>query len=188
MLLTLLVVYGVGFILVMVVRAVLAAAPRHARLERLLNCIPWLNHARGNLAMARFTKVYHMGILAGLSMVETVTSAASAAHHGALGEAGRALAQAAREGQLLGPVMLATPAFPKAFARSYATAEQSGTLDKDLERWSGVFQTDAARASATLASVLTTILYGSILLFVAWGIWSFYSGYFNALEHIGGDS
>jgi len=39
-----------------------------------------------------------------------------------------------------------------------------------------------------LASVLTTILYGSILLFVAWGIWSFYSSYFNALEHIGGDS
>ncbi len=187
LLVTLLAVYAAGFSGVMLLRALLNAAPKHPRLERLLDCLPWVKRARGNLAMARFTKVYHMGILAGLSMVETAQSAASAAHNAALDEAGRALVLAVGEGQLLGPVMLASPAFPKAFARSYATAEQSGTLDKDLERWSALFQADAARAAASLATVLTSLLYGSILVFIGWGIWSFYSGYFKALEHFGAE-
>jgi len=185
LLLALLMVYAAGFGLLLLVRAVLRAAPRHAGIDRLLNRIPGVKAARSNLAMARFTKVYHMGILAGLSMVETAESAARAANSGALGEAGRALAAAASEGKQLGPVLLAIPAFPKAFARSYATAELSGTLDKDLERWSEVFQADAGRAAATLATLLSTLLYGAILLFVAWGIWSFYSGYFSSLERIG---
>lgn len=185
LLVALLGVYAAGGIVLLAARAVLKAAPRHARIDRLLNRIPWVKGARGNLAMARFTKVYHMGILAGLSMVETAETAARAAHSGALGEAGRALALAAGEGRQLGPVMLALPAFPKAFARSYATAEQSGTLDKDLERWAAVFQGDATRAAGSLASVVTTVLYATILLFVGWTIWGFYSGYFSALQRIG---
>jgi len=168
------------------VRVMLRAAQSRAELDRLLNLIPMVGKARNSLAMARFTKVYHMGLLAGLSMVETASTAAKAAHSGALDEAGLALVEAARAGQQLGPVMLAMPVIPKAFARSYATAEQAGTLDKDLERWSGVFQGDAARAAGTLATAMATLLYAMILGFVAWGIWRFYSNYFDALMHIGG--
>jgi type II secretory pathway component PulF len=185
MLLALLVVYAGGLGLLWLGRALLNAARRHARLDHMLNRIPVLRSARNNLAMARFTKVYHMGILAGLSMVETAETAARAAHSAALSEAGHAMAQAASAGNELGPVLLALPAFPKAFARSYATAEQAGTLDKDLERWAAVFQADAARAAATLASVLTTLISTAILLLVAWGVWNFYSGYFNSLQRLG---
>lgn len=185
LLLALLVAYAAGFILVTLVRVLLNAARTQVLPDRLLNHVPFVRKARGSLAMARFTKVYHMGILAGLSMVETAQTAARAAHSATLGEAGRALAVAAGEGRQLGPLMLASPAFPKAFARSYATAEQSGTLDRDLERWSVVFQSDAARAAATLATVITSLLYASVLGFVAWGICSFYLGYFSDLEHIG---
>jgi type II secretory pathway component PulF len=185
LLLALIGVYAAGFSVVVLVRGLLKSAPQHAGVDRLLNRIPLVKRVRGTLAMARFTRVYHMGILAGLSMVETTETAAKAAHSGVLLEAGRALALAASEGNQLGPVMLAIPAFPKAFARSYATAEQSGTLDKDLERWAEVYQTDAARAAGTLATAMTTLLYVTILLFVAWGIWSFYSGYFGILERMG---
>lgn len=186
LLLALLVVYGTVLGLVMLVRVMLRAAQSRSELDRLLNLIPMVGKARNSLAMARFTKVYHMGLLAGLSMVETASTAAKAAHSGALDEAGLALAAAARAGQQFGPVMLAMPVIPKAFARSYATAEQAGTLDKDLERWSGVFQAEAARAAGTLVTAMATLLYAMILGFVAWGIWRFYSSYFDALMHIGG--
>ena len=185
LLLALLAAYGAGFLLVLLLRVWLSAARTQVLPDRLLSRVPLVGNARRSLAMARFTKVYHMGILAGLSMVETAQTAARAAQSATLGEAGRALAVAAGEGRQLGPLMLATPAFPKAFARSYATAEQSGTLDKDLERWSVVFQSDAARAAATLATASTSLLYASVLCFVAWSVCSFYLSYFNALQHIG---
>jgi type II secretory pathway component PulF len=102
-------------------------------------------------------------------------------------EAGLALTDAAGKGGLLGPVLLGSPAFPKAFARSYATAEESGTLDNDLARWSEYFQSEATRASGTLSTAVTSLLYGTVLLFVAWSIWGFYSSYFNALEQIGAE-
>jgi len=72
--------------------------------------------------------------------------------------------------------MMSCGAFPPAFARSYATAEEAGSLDKDLARWASVYQEDAARGTKAAAGVISKGVYFAVLLFVAWTIISVYSG------------
>ena len=185
LLVTLLIVYAVAFFIVMAIRAVLKMAPENAGIDRLLNRIPWVGKARKNLAMARFCKVYHSCVLAGISMSETVQLAADASHSGVIREAGTKLVKVAKAGTALGPQFMADEAFPKTFARSYSTGEEAGTLDKDLASWSKLFQ-DAAESSAKTVSVMVPkVLYFLILGFVAWKIVGFYGGYYSTLEGIG---
>jgi type II secretory pathway component PulF len=168
-------------------RALLAAAPGNATLDRALNALPVLGRARRALAMARFTKVYHGCLLAGLPMSETVETAARASASGALGEAGRQLVAVLARGGALGPTFLSCGAFPPAFARSYATAEESGGLDKDLARWSALYQDEAARGVKTASALLSKLLYFAVLLFIAWTVIHAYSGYLGEIEKTLGD-
>jgi type II secretory pathway component PulF len=164
--------------------ALLAAAPGKPGLDRVLNAIPVLGGARRALALARFTKVYHSCLLAGLSMKETVETASRAAHSGVIAYAGRELVATLDEGGALGPKFVSCGAFPPAFARSYATAEESGSLDKDLARWSTVYQNDAARTVKTASNVVSKLVYFLVLLFVAWTVIRAYSGYYAELNEL----
>ncbi len=183
--LTLLGVYLVAAVLVLVVRAILKRAPENAAIDRLVNRIPWIGKARKNLAMARFCKVYQSCLLAGISMVETVRLASNAAQSGVIREVGTRLVVATKAGDALGPQFMAESAFPKAFARSYATGEEAGSLDKDMANWANVFQADAELAARTASVVLPKLLYFLILLFVAWRIVGFFLGYYEQLDHMG---
>jgi type II secretory pathway component PulF len=182
---TLGVVYAVGFAVVMLSRLLLKAAPTNAAVDGLLNLVPLLGRARRDLALARFTKVYHICLLAGLSMQETAATATRAAQSGRIAEAGGQLADTVKLGDRLGPVFLANRVFPKAFARSYATAEESGMLDKDLARWANLFEQDALRGAKRVSAAIPKIFYGLVVVFVVWKILGFYQGYLNSLDKLG---
>lgn len=182
---TLLIVYAAGCAVVLAIRGLLKAAPNISTIDRLINRVPWVGKARANLAMARFCKVYHACLLAGISMSETVRLAADASQSGLVREAGDRLEKVAKAGGALGPQFMADDVFPKTFARSYATGEEAGTLDKDLARWAKLFQDDAGASVKTLSVMVPKVLYFLILGFVAWKITGFYSGYYETLEHIG---
>jgi type II secretory pathway component PulF len=185
MLTTLLVVYVAAFILVLAIRAILKAAPKNAALDRSINRIPWIGAARRNLAMSRFCKVYHSCLLAGISMGETVRLASGAAQSGLIRAAGKRLEQVAKAGGALGPAFMAEDAFPKAFARSYSTGEEAGTLDKDLASWCKVFQDDAASSAKNMSVMVPKVMYFIILAFVVWKVVGFYGGYYEKLDGIG---
>ncbi len=180
-----LVAWGIAFLAFLAIRALLRFAEENAAVDHALNRIPFVGAARRNMAMARFTRVCHTCVLAALSMSETMETAARASRSGMVREAGMRLAGTAREGDRLGPAILAEPAFPKSFARSYATAEEAGGLDKDLARWSRLFEENAAGAVRTLAVMGPKVIYFGILAYVAWKIISFWSNYYRMLDGIG---
>jgi type II secretory pathway component PulF len=182
---TLLIVYAAAFCIFMGIRALLNRAPRNPGVDRLINRVPWIGKARRNLAMARFCKVYHSCVLAGISMTETAQLASEASQSGVIREAGVLLVKAAKAGSALGPQFMADDAFPKAFARSYSTGEEAGTLDTDLARWSKLFQDDADAGAKQVAVMVPKVLYFLILGFVAWKITCFYGDYYSTLEQIG---
>ena len=91
---------------------------------------------------------------------------------------------AAAEGGALGPKFVSCGAFPPAFARSYATAEESGSLDKDLARWSRVYQEDAARTVKTASNVVSKLVYFLVLLFIGWTVIKAYSGYYGMMNDL----
>jgi type II secretory pathway component PulF len=113
-----------------------------------------------------------------------VASAARASGSGLIRQAGRRLAAALEQGRSLGPEFIACGAFPSAFARSYATAEEAGGLDEDLARWALVYQDDASRAAKALSVAVPKIFYGLIVAFIVWQIISFWSGYYGMLEDL----
>lgn len=182
----LLLAYVAAFLLFLGIRAVLGLAPHNAGIDRAINRIPWIGNARRNMAMARFSKVYHSCLLAGVSMSETVAMSSQASRSGLVREAGTTISNAAKQGDMLGPRFIASDAFPKAFARSYATGEEAGTLDTDLARWARLFQEESATAVRKAAVMVPKVLYFLILGFVAWKIVSFFNGYYSGmLESMG---
>ena len=180
----LLVLYALCFAAWLGIKAILKSAEANPRVDAMLNRLPVVGKARRSMAMARFTKVYHTCLLAGLSMHETVASSAEASRSGRIRQAGRAMAESLKEGEALGPLFVSSGAFPAAFARSYATAEESGSLDKDLSRWSAVYQDEAARGSKAVSVAVPKILYGLVMAFVVWKILSFWGGYYAALDQM----
>jgi len=183
--LMLVIVYAATLVALLIIRTSLRMAPENPGADRLINRIPWVGNARRNLAMARFCKVYHSCVLAGISMNETAHLASVASHSGVIREAGKKLVQVAKAGNAIGPQLMADGAFPKAFARSYSTGEEAGTLDKDLARWAKVFQADAESSAKTMSVMFPKVLYFLILGFVAWKIVGFFGSYYSSLELIG---
>ncbi len=184
LLLNLLLLYAAVFITGLGVRTALRLAQENHRIDGHINRIPWLGNTRRNLAMARFSSVYHSCLLASIPMTETVALASEASQSGLVRSAGKQLLQVAKAGNPLGPQFVAENAFPKSFARSYLTGEEAGTLDKDLARWSKLFQDDAKSAARTLSVMGPKVLYFIILMFVAWKIVSFFSGYYSGMEEM----
>ncbi len=182
---TLLVFYGLCFLAWLGIRALLQAAEKNPRTDAGINRIPVIGRARRSMAMARFTKVYHTCLLAGLPMRETVQTSADASRSGKIRQAGHAMAEALKEGGALGPLFVSSGAFPSAFARSYATAEEAGGLDRDLARWSKVYEGEAASGIKAVSVAVPKVLYGLVMAFVVWKILSFWSGYYGMLEGLG---
>jgi type II secretory pathway component PulF len=166
---------GIAIVYVLI-QILLKTALTNASLDSLINRIPLIGSMRRNMAMARFTKVYHICVLAGLSISECARTASTAAQSGTIREAGEQLASTAEAGGRLGPVFISSGAFPKAFARSYSTAEEAGGLDKDLARWAGLYQENAHLSAKRMADLLPKFVYMLVMLYIAWEIISFYTG------------
>jgi type IV pilus assembly protein PilC len=182
---TLFVIYLCAYAIYLFIRAVLKMAPENAKLDQLINRLPWIGKARQNMAMARFCRVYHSCLLAGIPMTETVKLSSEASQSGMIRGAGEQLALTAKAGQALGPQFLAADAIPKAFARSYSTGEEAGTLDDDLGRWANVFQSDAESSTKQVGVMLPKLLYALIVVFVGWKIINFFNSYYAQLDNIG---
>lgn len=184
---TLLGIYITILLLIIGSKALLKAAAKNARLDGFIHALPIVGKARRSLAMARFTTVYHISLLAGLNMHETVRTSTAAAHSGLIRAAGCKVAETAAAGQPLGPAFIKSGGFPNAFARSYATAEESGTLDVDLARWAHVFHQDAEQATEAFGVALSKLAYALVVIFVGWKIISFFTSYMDVLNQIGND-
>ncbi len=179
---TLVCIYAAALVIFLTVRAMLKMAPVHVGVDTLLNRLPWIGRARRNLAMARFCKVYHSCILAGISMNETVLLSADASQSAVIRQASEKLAKAAKAGEALGPHFMADSAFHMAFSRSYSTGEEAGTLDKDLGNWAKFFQDDAESTAKTASVMVPKVFYFFILMFVAWKIIAFFGAYYGQFE------
>lgn len=182
--LSLLILYAALAILFFAGRWVAVKARDSAATDRAASRIPWIGSARRHLAMARFCKVYHACLLAGISMEETARVSADASQSGMIRAAGHRIARAAAQGDALGPRFLSEGAFPQNFARSYATGEEAGTLDTDMANWARLFQENAAGAMKTASVMVPKVLYFLIMAYVAWKIIGFFTGYYAELESI----
>jgi type IV pilus assembly protein PilC len=184
--LTLLVVYLVLFGVIVVGRRLAVKAESDPETDRRLARLPLVGSVRQNLSLARFTSVYRMHLLAGERIDESLRSAAAASRSGRIVHAVEAGAIPGVEaGQAVGPELAKSPeAFTAAFARGFTTAENSGTLDSDLLRWSERFQDGARSAMDKLGSDAPKYFYAFIVLIALWQIYRMVAKIFSGYNQI----
>jgi len=188
--LALLGVYFLLFVVLVVGRRLAVKAETDPGTDRRLARVPLLGSVRQNLALARFSSVYRMHLLAGERIDESLRSAAAASQSGRIVHSIRTRAiPGVQNGQPVGPELARDPKiFTAAFARGFITAEGSGTLDSDLLRWSERFQDGARSAMDKLGSHAPKIFYALIVLITLWQIYrlvmKIFAGYDQAFKLI----
>ena len=176
------VLYAACAVLFLALKRLLVLASTNAGVDRVLHMVPWVRSVRMHGAMARFCRVYHGCLMAGMPVADTLRAAIDAAASGLLHGASGALFDCVKNGDLLGPVFLSQPAFPRMFSLVYSSGETAGTLDTDLQRLSEQYQDEAKQSMRAAGAAVPKLITFAVMGFAIYKIASFYGGYFSAMR------
>jgi type II secretory pathway component PulF len=175
--------YGLVFLIIY------ACQGRHgegwrSRMENFFRRIPILGMARKDLALARLTTALESLINAGVPIITAWELSATASGSPALDRTVQGWKQPLQNGSTFSELIANSGQFPDLFVNLYNTGEVSGTLDQTLLRLHTLYQTEGLARMKTLSQWTPKIVYFGIMLFVAWKIIAFYTGYFHEIDSI----
>ncbi len=171
------VVYGLAALVWLGARWLHRAARTNEPIDRFLRLLPLVGPTRRAIALQRFCNVFRIFILSGQKISTGLDAAGNATQSAVVSAAGARLAGVASGGDSIGEAMLAESAFPRDFARSTANAEQTGTLEEDLRRWSAFYADSVDGQMEKVGFWLPRLLFLAVMIYVGWQIVSWYSGY-----------
>jgi type II secretory pathway component PulF len=176
--------YAVAVVMFFVFRNLVRTASTSAGVDGFLRKIPIVSKVRRSLSMSRFCKVMQIHLLAGQRMDTSLTAAAEASQSGQiLDSVIHQVVPAVKDGDHAGK-HFDQRIFQPTFIRSYKTAEEAGTLDTDMERWSKASHGEAVLAMDRLAAAAPKILYGLVVVYVVYQIFGMFSGYVKAITNL----
>ncbi len=155
------------------------------RTDRLLSRVPLLGKLRRMLALQRFTEVFRIYLLSAFKPSEAIEAAGDASQSAHLRRESSLVSRQLLDGRdRLGSLLLANGAFPKEFAAGMSTAEESGTLDKELLRWSKHYSGRARDAFSSFEIWLPRLVYFTVSGFLVWKVVSCYFDYFDSITSL----
>ncbi len=173
--------YGVFAIIALLIPFLRDAGEKSAMADWLLNLIPFTGKIRRSFALARFCATYDMHLEAGVNVMDSLQSAGRASRSGLITNAVEHAVPELRQGSQLGPQLAQFRAFPQSFVQTIMVAENTGELDKALERLTSQYQSDGMRALRAFANWVPRILYFGVAIYVAYSIVTMYAGYLKAV-------
>lgn len=135
--------------------------------DRFLSAFPLLGPMRQHWALARFTQVAHSALLAAVRPQEWIRLAGEASGSGRFHAASLIAAALIADGQPIATSLRSGNGLPKPFVDSLNTAEETGTLDHEMARWSHLEADQARDAMDRVAAWLPKVLYAIVALYVA---------------------
>ncbi len=150
-------------------------------LERVTRVVPVVGGARHALVLSRFSLALDALLNAGVTPVTAWPLAAAASGSPALEREIATWVPRLGNGESAGDLILASPAFPSHFASIYASSEIAGRLDEALPRLSEHYQEEGLRSLRTSTTVLTMLIYLTVLGIAAYQIISFWLGYYGGI-------
>ena len=179
--LTLLLLWLAILLLVMGWRWLSRKGIESAEVETWLWRIPLIGSVRRHWALARFAQVFHACLLAGMRMTECMRLSGEAAHSGVLRQAAEEAAKKIAQGEMIAGAMADVHGFPISFVHSIATAEEAGTLDREMNSWAAAEMIEAQESLQVASSWLPKIFYAGVVLYVAYRILSMAFGYYGEI-------
>lgn len=148
-------------------------------LERMAELVPVFGKARRAMVLSRLSVALDALFNAGVAAVRAWPLAAVASGSPAMEREVARWAPRLENGEPPGDILLRSGRFPQHFRSVYASSELSGRIDEALPRLAEHYQDEAQRLMKVAAGLLTALVYGAVLLVVAYQILSFWLGYYN---------
>ena len=171
-----------AFICVALVRAFISAADRNAAADRALRAIPVFGKLRRDFSLGRFCSAYHMQLNAGVNVLASLEASAAAGGSAVLRGAVASALPAVRAGGQVSLALEKTRTFPESFLRAFAIGEETGELDRELQRIGEGYRDAAMRRLEMIAEWIPRILYIAIMAYVGWRIVNAYAGHMREIQ------
>jgi type II secretory pathway component PulF len=155
-----------------------------AILEKWILNIPLLGSARADLAMARLAGALEALMTAGVLVTEGWPLAAAASGSPLIQRTVANWKEDLASGMTPSDSIQASSVFPELFASTYQTGELSGRLDDQLLWLSRHYEEEGFRKLRTLSMMTPRILYGFIVAWMAYQIFSFATDYQKMIQQI----
>jgi type IV pilus assembly protein PilC len=177
-------VYGVALVVALAVPLLADAGATGRVMDGLLRSVPLIGGLRRNFAVARFCSTYEIQLNAGVNVLDALRTAGRASRSGLIAaNVARALPEVAKGGQV-GPLLSRGAGFPEAMLRDLTVAEQTGQLDRELERLAEEYRQAALGRLDVLAEWVPRLIYLGVLGYLGFRIVSFYAGYMQIIEDL----
>lgn len=179
--LTLLLLWLVMGLLTILWRWISRKGIESAAVEAWLWRIPLIGSVRRHWALARFSQVFHACLLAGMRMTECMLLSGEAAHSGLLRQASIDAAKKIAQGEMIGGAMAEVHGFPITYVHSVETAEEAGTLDREMNSWAAAEMIEAQESLRRASDWLPKLFYAGVVLYVAYRILHMAAGYYGEI-------
>lgn len=173
--------YAVGFFgLIVVTRE--GGHGWQSLVERVFHRVPLLGAARRNLAFSRLTLSLEALISAGVGIVQAWPTAARACGSPAIERAVEKALPKMEHGWMPSDAIREHGIFSAHFTGLYQTGEQSGRMDEALRRMHSHYQEEGYRKMEAFAFWAPNVVYGIVVLVIAWHILQFFMEYFKTIS------
>ena len=163
-------IYGLAICVALLVPLLRDAGATSRGIDSLLRALPLIGGLRQAFALSRFCSTYGMQLDAGVNVIDALESAGAASRSGLIASAVKSAVPEVRGGMQVGPLLAGSGAFPQETIRSICVGEDTGELDRELQRLAAEHQAEGLDRLETLADWLPKILYLIILVALAYGI------------------
>lgn len=153
-------------------------------LDEVLNAIPVVGAARRSMGLARFCLALEALINAGVDTIHAFELSALASGSFRIQRAARYFRPQLESGTPPSQMLAEAGIFPPEFLQQYHSAEISGKIDETLVRMHTYFQDQGSRQSQTAVMLGGGLVFGLVILAVAWQVVQFWLNYFNQINQV----
>jgi type II secretory pathway component PulF len=178
----LLFVYGVAVAIALVAPTLRDAGAISATADRMLRRLPLLGKVRRAFALARFCLIYEVQLDAGVNILDALQSAARASRSGMVRETVERALPEVRTGSQVGPLLAVSGVFPDSMMRAFLVGEETGGLDRELQRMASEYQAEALVRLETVTEWTAKLLYLGVAVYIAWRIVATYQSVLSGYE------
>jgi type II secretory pathway component PulF len=180
----LILIYGIGLVVYLLVPLLRDAGSKSATFDSLLRLLPMIGPIRRAFATSRFCATYGMQLDAGINVIDALESAQRASLSGMMRAAIKRAIPEVRQGAQVGPLLAASGAFPEPMTRAMCVGEQTGELDQELARMAAEYQKEALARLETASEWVPRLIYVAILLYTGYSIIMVYMAYMSTLGQL----
>jgi type IV pilus assembly protein PilC len=153
--------------------------------ERFLRFLPLIGSVHRAFAMSRFCLAYDLQLEAGINTLDALKASAEASRSALVRKKVRSILPQVGQGAQVGPLIAEGDAFDPEVTQAIIVGEETGRLDRELQRLAIEQDQKAFKRLDALAEWAPRLTYLCILLYLGYTIVSVYANYLNTVLSIG---